>query len=173
MAIIAPDPDDVLRDPTEVRLIVASMVIGCGLALLPLPPTWLALRPDLPLLLLVYWGMHEPRRVGQTTAFGIGLLMDVADSTVLGVHGLAFTVAAFLAASLRVRVLSFTSWKQAAHVLPILLLAQAVTVVVNLVLKLGFPGWRYFLGSLVGALVWPALSSLLHARQAALRNSPA
>jgi len=148
-------------------------VVACCLALLPLPTGWLTLRPDLTLLVLTYWGVNEPRRIGQTTAFCLGLIIDVADSNVLGVHALAYSVAAFLTATLRVRVLSFSGWKQAVHILPILLSAQLLTLVANLLLRFGFPGWGYFLGSIVGALLWPALSGLLKSRQSAARSSAA
>jgi len=171
--MIAPDAAEVLHDPTETKLIVGSLVAACCLALLPLPTGWLGVRPDLVLLMLTYWGVSEPRRVGQTTAFCLGLLIDVADSNVLGVHALAYSVAAYITATLRVRVLSFTGWKQAVHIFPILFSAQAIVVLANLLLHFGFPGWSFFFGSAVGALLWPAVASLLKSRRAAARNSVA
>src|SRR5690606_39224505 len=35
--------------------------------------------PDLLLLVIAYWSLNEPRRVGMVTAFFFGILMDVHD----------------------------------------------------------------------------------------------
>jgi rod shape-determining protein MreD len=40
--------------------------------------------PDFVALILVFWGVHQPRKVGIGTAFCLGLLMDVHDAALLG-----------------------------------------------------------------------------------------
>ncbi len=68
---------------------------------------------------------------------------------------------AYLANALARRVLWFPAWQQALHVLPLLLLAQAIMALVRLVAGAEFPGWAYFLSSFGSALLWTPLSFLL------------
>ena len=62
-------------------------------------------RPDFLLVMLLYWSMHESRNIGQGWGFALGLLMDVADSALLGQHALAYVVATYLIQLLRLRLL--------------------------------------------------------------------
>ena len=56
---------------------------------------------------LVFWNVHQPRRVGVGLAFVLGLLMDVHQGALLGQHGLAYTLLAFVAITVHRRLLSF------------------------------------------------------------------
>jgi rod shape-determining protein MreD len=51
------------------------------------------------------------------------------------------------------------------HVLPLLLLAQAVQLVIRLIVSGKFPGWLYFIDGLVAAVLWPIVTWLLLAPQ--------
>ena len=58
------------------------------LNLLPWSGWALLVKPDFLLLALLCWAMHESRNVGQSWAFVLGLIMDVADSVLLGQNAL-------------------------------------------------------------------------------------
>ena len=154
-------PRDILRAPRDGRFILLTLIAGYMLNLLPFNGATLLLRPDFALLALLYWCVHEPKRLGQTAGFGLGLLVDICDSSVLGVHGLTYSVAAYLSGKFRLRILSFGMWQQAWHLLPVLLLTQGLTILMNVFLRGGFPGWSYFAGALVGAALWPGISLLM------------
>src|SRR5690625_1498460 len=51
--------------------------------------------PDLILLVLAFWSLHEPRRINMAAAFAFGLLLDVHDSGLLGAQALAYTLAVY------------------------------------------------------------------------------
>ena len=55
--------------------------------------------PDFMALALVFWNVHQPRRVGVGLAFMFGLMMDVNEATILGQHALAYTLLSFFAVS--------------------------------------------------------------------------
>jgi hypothetical protein len=59
--------------------------------------------PDFVALVLVFWGVHQPRKVGIGTAFFLGLLMDVHDATLLGENALAYTLLSYFAIMLHRR----------------------------------------------------------------------
>jgi rod shape-determining protein MreD len=61
--------------------------------------------PDFVALVLVFWSVHQPRRVG--TAFFFGLLMDVHHGSLLGQHALAYSLLGFFGIAIHRRVLWF------------------------------------------------------------------
>ena len=117
--------------------------------------------PDMVALVIAFWCVHEPRRLGIGTAWALGLVMDAANGALLGQHALAYAVLAFAAIALHRRVLWFPLWKQAAHVLLLLLGSQLLMLAVRLAAGGAFPGFVYFAGSLVAAALWPVVTFLL------------
>lgn len=121
--------------------------------------------PDFVALVLVFWGIRQPRKVGMGVAFFMGLLMDVHDASLLGENALAYTLLSYFAITIHRRVMWFPLATQALHVLPLLLFAQVVQLIIRLVISGKFPGWLYFLESFVSVLLWPIVTWLLLAPQ--------
>jgi rod shape-determining protein MreD len=105
--------------------------------------------------------MHEPRSVGAASAFVGGLIMDVAESAILGQNALTYSFAAYLAIFMRLRVLRFGFWAQALQVAAVLLLVQLLQLLENFLIGVPLPSWLYLGRSLFGALLWPFISWLL------------
>jgi rod shape-determining protein MreD len=120
----------------------------------------LLLRPDFLLLVVLYWVVHESRRVGQTWGFVLGLVMDVADSALLGQHALVYVLAIFLAQQLRIRMLHLRLFEQALHVAGILFICQLVYIALNLALGRDFAGLALLIAPAIGALLWLPLHTL-------------
>jgi len=152
-----------LLAPARTRFIWATLLAALLLNLLPAGPH--AAMPDFLALTLIFWNVHQPRRVGIGAAFVAGLLMDVHDGALFGEHALSYTLLAYGAITLHRRVLWFPLGAQALHVLALLIMAQAVSLAVRLWVGGGFPGWTYFLASLIGAVLWPLVSWILLAPQ--------
>ncbi len=117
--------------------------------------------PDWIALVLCFWSVRESRRVGMGWAFILGLLMDVADGAVLGQHCFAYVLLAYGASSLSRRLLWFPIAQQALHVLPLLLLTQAIQAGMRMVVGGDFPGWGYFVGPFVASVLWIPATYLL------------
>ena len=117
--------------------------------------------PDWAALVLVFWCIREPQHISMGMGLFLGILVDVSRSTPMGEHALAYVVLAFIANSLARRIMWFPSLLQALHVLPMLLVAQALMVGVKKFAGDAFPGWDYFLSSAVGAALWLPLTYLL------------
>jgi len=152
-----------LLAPVQPWFIWGSLAAALLLNLLPAGPR--AWMPDFLALALVFWNVHQPRRVGMGAAFAAGLLMDVHDGALFGEHALAYTLLAYGAITLHRRMLWFPTGAQALHVLALLLLAQCVSLAVRLWVGGSLPSWTYFLGAAVGAAIWPLVSWLLLAPQ--------
>lgn len=132
-----------------------------SLALNLIPVDYLPLLPDWLALTLVFWCIHQPLKIGMGAGFLFGLLMDVADASVMGQHALAYVLLAFAAGGLSRRVLWFPLILQALHVLPLLLGAQLVMMLIGLATGAEFPGLPYFLSSVIATLFWHPLSYIL------------
>jgi len=121
--------------------------------------------PDLLALALVFWNVHQPRRVGVGVAFFFGLLLDVHEGALLGQHALAYTLLSFAAISIHRRLLWFGLLDQALQIVPLFFAAHFVSLVVRLMAGDMFPGWTVLLAPLLEALLWPVASVILQAPQ--------
>ena len=139
--------------------------LACAFLLNLLPWGHVVGMPDFVALVLVFWGVHQPRRVGIGMAFFMGLLMDVHDASLLGENALAYTLLSYFAIMLHRRVLWFPIMTQAMHVFPLLLLTQAIQMMVRFLVSGKFPGWFYFAESVAAVALWPLVTWLLLAPQ--------
>jgi rod shape-determining protein MreD len=149
--------------PVKVTFIATSVVAALAFNLLP----WQDTRgvPDLLALVLVFWCVHQPRKMGIGIAWLLGLVMDSANGALFGQHALAYAALAYTAQGLHRRILSFPPWPQALHVLVLLLASQLIMLAVRLLAGGTFPGASYFFGSLVSAALWPLATFILLAPQ--------
>jgi len=142
------------------RWFVAFTLLA-ALVLAMIPTGQLPGMPDWVALVLAFWCIREPLKVGMGVAFVAGLVVDLGQGSALGQHALSYVLLAYTAARLSRRVLWFPMFEQSLHVLPMFLATQMLMVAVRLVAGDEFPGWWYFLGSLTAAVLWAPLSVLL------------
>ena len=136
-------------------LILASFAIALIFNSLPLP-MWLdRFRPDWVAMVLIYWSMVLPERVGIATGWTMGLVQDAARGTLLGQHALALTVIGYLTVRFRRRLSVYPLWQQAVTVGLLLLIRQILVFWIDGVI--GYPpddGW-YLAPAIGGMLLWP------------------
>lgn len=158
-----PRSSDQLLLPVNPVFIWFSLLAALGFNLLPLGRA--PAMPDLLALTLVFWNVHQPRRVGMGAAFAFGLLMDVHDGALLGQHALAYTLLSFFAITIHRRLLWFTVLSQALQILPLFFAAQAVSMIIRLLAGGVFPGWELLLAPVFESLLWPLATWVLLAPQ--------
>ena len=156
---MGPDRPQTILLPVRVSTIAASFAAALLAGFLPWPD--LALAPDFVALVLAFWCVRQPRLVGLATGWALGLIVDAGNGVLLGQHALAYSVLAFCAIALSRRILWFDTWGQMLHVLLLLEGAQLVALGVRLAAGAEFPGFTLFVGPLIGAVLWPAVSWLL------------
>ena len=141
----------------------ATLLIALLIACMPLGRRpWL---PDVLAMTLVFWNVHQPRRVGIGAGFVAGLLVDAQHAALLGEHALAYSLLGFFAVMLHRRLLWFSLPQQALQVLPLFFAARLVEFVVAMMAGGSPPGLGFFAAPLVQAALWPLLSWLLLAPQ--------
>ena len=161
-ADLTPLARDVMKLPASLGLIFFSLVGAYVFSVLPWSGTWLLARPDLMLLVLLFWALHEPRSVGQGLAFMMGLLMDVSDSMLLGQHALVYVMAVFGAQVLRVRILTFPLPEQTLHVMGLTMAASGLMLLLNMALGAEFPGPSFFISPVIAAMLWAPVNWILY-----------
>ncbi len=161
--MIMPRGSDQLLLPARPLFIAFTLLVAFGVHLLPLgrQPG----MPDLLAVALVFWNVHQPRRVGIGVAFVFGLLVDTHQGALLGQHALAYTLLSFVAISVHRRLLWFGVVEQALQVTPLFFAANALALVVRLAAGGMFPGWWWLLAPLLEAALWPLATLLLLAPQ--------
>ena len=156
-----------LSDGTASRILLpvraSTILVSFALALLAnfLPWKNVMLAPDFVALVLAFWCIRQPRLVGLGAAWVLGLLTDVGNGVLMGQHGLAYALLAFASLTLSRRILWFPLGGQALHVAALLVFAQGVAMLVRLAAGAEFPGWQILVGPLIGALLWPVVTTLL------------
>lgn len=135
-------------------LVVAMMVNMLPLGRLP----WM---PDLLAVVLVFWNVHQPLRVGVIASFLFGLAIDVHQASLLGQHALAYTTLSYFAITIHRRLLWFTVPSQAVQVLPLFAAAHGIELAIRMLAGGAFPGALILLAPVLEAALWPAVSVLL------------
>ena len=160
--MIMPRGDHLLL-PAKPLWIWGSLIVAFALNLVPLGRV--PAMPDFVAVTLVFWSVHQPRRVGIGAAFVFGVLMDVHDGALLGQHALAYSLLCFFAIMIHRRLLWFAVPSQAVQIFPLFLAASLVSVAVRMVAGGMFPGWTLLLAPVAEAMLWPVATWLLLAPQ--------
>ncbi len=121
--------------------------------------------PDVLAMTLVFWNVHQPRRVGIGAGFVCGLLVDAQHAALLGEHALAYSLLGFFAVMLHRRLLWFSLLQQALQILPLFVAARLVEFLVAMMAGGSLPGLGFVAAPLLQAALWPLLSWLLLAPQ--------
>lgn len=156
-------PGQQLLLPANPVFIWGSLLIALGFNMLQNMGLWgrAAWTPDVLALVLVFWSIHQPRRVGIGVAFIFGLFIDVHQGAMLGQHALAYTVLSFLAIAIHRRLLWFTVPSQAVQVFPLFAAAHAIELTVRMISGSAFPGLLMVLAPMIESLLWPVVSVVL------------
>ena len=134
-----------------------SVLLAILLGLLPLPDLIAPLRPYFLGLMLIYWLLETPDRVGMGAAFTIGLVGDLAFGTLLGDQALRLTVLAFIVQRFRARLRFFPLWQQSLAVFALLANDRVIAAAVRVALDEGVPRWQFWLSPLLVLPLWPWL----------------
>lgn len=148
-------------------VILVSFFVAMILSIVSVPNTlpWEFgyLRPDWMLLVLIYWVIALPHRVGAFTAWMLGLVMDVLLGSLLGQHALIFLVVAYLSENLYQRLRMFAVWQQSLVVFALIGVAHLLGFWIQRIVGSNEWSWWLMLPAVMSAFVWPWMFLLLRA----------
>jgi rod shape-determining protein MreD len=148
-----------------------SLALAFLLQLMPLPQMLLPLKPYWVGIVLIYWAIEMPERVGLGFAFLFGLAGDVLTGELLGEQALRLVVLAFIVLRFRARLRFFPMWQQALAVLALLLNDRVVMLMVRGFSGEAMPSAIFWLAPVLGMLTWPFVFLVLDDLRLRLRGS--
>lgn len=144
-------------------VILFTFATAMLLTIMPIPEGLRVYRPDWVGLVLIYWCLALPERVGLFSGWLAGLFMDVLTSSLLGLHALALCLVAYLCLRIHQQIRVYPLWQQSLAVLILLLVHQLVLLWINGIVGRPSPGFSYWIPPVIGAVLWPFIYSVLRA----------
>lgn len=142
-------------------VIVTTLIFALLLMIIPLPNWLQVVRPQWFLLVLIYWSLTLPNKVGIFTAWAGGLLLDVLQNTLFGEHALIFTIVIYLVLRFRTRINFFPFWQKTAVILGLISLNQCLYFWLNEILSSQIRSTLYWASILTTLLFWPWTAAFL------------
>jgi rod shape-determining protein MreD len=142
-------------------VIVLTLLVALLVNVVPLPIWAKWGRPELVAMVVVYWVIALPERVGIGAAWAAGILQDIVEGSPLGQNAFALAVLAYLALILYQRLRMFTPIQQAMVVFVLIGINQLLCHWVQTLMGTLSPNLLFLLPALVSALLWPLLSAFL------------
>lgn len=146
-------------------MVALSFLLALMFLIMPLPDAISWLRPQVTMLVLIYWVIYLPERVGVGIGWFVGLLMDVLQGTILGEYALGMALIAYLAYRLHTRIRMYPVGQQMFSVLIFVGLAQMIAVWVNYFTGQTNKYYLQWLPILTTTLCWPVIYLLLKKAQ--------
>lgn len=142
--------------------ILLSFIGAVVLTVLPLPPLFAWFRPEWVAMVLIYWVIRDPERIGVGFAWLIGLFIDVLRGVFLGQYALVFAVMAYFITKLYKRLRLFPIWQQAITVLILIGGGQIMVVWIRALGNQPTVNAYFWLPAITSMLCWPLMSMLLN-----------
>ncbi|HET8940532.1 MAG TPA: rod shape-determining protein MreD [Rudaea sp.] len=139
------------------------------LQLMPLPHALLAFKPFWLALVLLYWALESPDRVGLGLAFALGLFGDALAGGLLGEHALRLCVFCFIVLRFRSRLRFFPMWQQALAVFALLLNDRILLLMIRASAGEPLPPLEFWWAPIAGMVAWPWVFLLLDDLRSRLR----
>lgn len=136
-------------------VILMSFIAAFILSMLPLPQLLQSIRPEFILIVLIYWCIALPNRIGVGIGWLTGLFFDVSSDAILGQHALTFAIIAYLAIQLHQRIRVFPIWQQALTILVFMMLQSTIALWIKGMLGNAPAFTDFILPAISTALFWP------------------
>ncbi len=146
-------------DRTARRLpVIACIVAALMLAIAPMPDWASPFLPDWVALTLIYWAMILPRSYSVGTAWIVGIVLDVAQGTLLGQHAIALCFVIYMTVKFHLQFRVFPVSQMSATVFAMLAVYQFILFWINGVAGVTTSAIIYWGPVITGALIWPLLT---------------
>ncbi len=137
--------------------VFVSFLIAAILEVLDLPMPFQLYRPEWLALILIYWLLRYPEKIGMSCAVVFGAVMDLITGTPLGVYILAFSVTAYLVLNMHKRLKMFPIVQQCAVVFVLISTQLMMVSFINNLLIGTSTNLSFLWIALISAILWPLI----------------
>lgn len=141
--------------------IFTSFVVAYILEVVALPDWAEPARPCWVALVLLYWVIAVPHRVGVVAAWFAGLFLDVVQGDVLGQNAFSLALVAYVTYILHLRIRVFPVWQQCLSVIVLVGIYQLSALLIQRTVHITPWTMSYWMGAIVSGLFWPWVLMIL------------
>jgi rod shape-determining protein MreD len=137
--------------------IIASLLIAMVLAIMPQPVWAMYARPQWIFVVLLFWMVMVPQKLGPVFSFLLGLYLDILTGTLLGQHAFVFVIATYSVQRFLRVIQGMPVWQ---HMLLVGFFSLVNTMIALLFAR--WQGgavwhWQMLLPAIMNMLIWPWL----------------
>jgi rod shape-determining protein MreD len=138
-----------------------SLLLAFMLTAMPLPDWVVNWRPAWVAMVLIYWCMALPERIGIAIGWSLGLLLDVQQGTVLGQNALGLSLLAWLTIKSYQRIRVFPLFQQGILICIYILFFQFIVLWIKGAMGLAPQSWTFWMPAITSGLLWPWIFIIL------------
>ncbi len=142
-------------------IIFISLLLAFLLTALPLPDWANHWRPAWVAMVLIYWCMALPNRVGIGIAWCLGLLLDVQQGALLGQNALGLALIAYFIIQIHKRFRLFPLVQQSSLIGFIIIFYLLIASWINGIMGIPPKSWVYWMPAFTSMVLWPWLFVIL------------
>jgi rod shape-determining protein MreD len=141
-------------------LITITFVVALLLSIVKLPEWAAWFRPAWVPVLLLFWVLVLPQRVGLGIAWGLGIVLDVLNATLLGEHALGLVLIAYLCLRFYRQVRMFPMMQQAVVITVLISIYQGLLFWIQHMRGQAMDSSLFWFPVLATLVIWPGLCLL-------------
>ena len=136
-------------------IFVFTFVVALMLEGLVFPADLVWFKPEWALLVILYWVLALPFKVGVGVAWFVGLLIDLLQGGVIGQHSLTYVLITFICIMLYKRLRMYRRWQQSFFIFLLVSINQLIGFWIDHYSGDAEPTLMIFMPAVVSALLWP------------------
>lgn len=144
-----------------VLVVILTSIFALLVSVWPIPGWALWLRPELALMLVAFWILTFPFRIGMIYAWVMGCLIDLLTGSTLCQHALAMTIVAYLVFLFHQRTVMYSIPQQSLVIFGLVALYHLLNYWIYGLTGGAFFDPAFLLSALTSALLWSLFRVLL------------
>ncbi len=136
-------------------IFIVTLLVALMLEVISLPESLIWYRPEWVLLVMLYWVIALPFRIGVGVAWFLGLMVDLLRGGVIGQHSLTYVIIVYTCATFCKRLRMYYPWQQGLFICMLISVDQLVGFWIDHYIDDVKPTLMIFISALVTGFLWP------------------
>ena len=132
-----------------------TLLFALMLEALPLPGSFIWFRPEWVLLVILYWVIALPFRIGVGVAWVLGIMVDLLQGGIIGHHSFTYVLITFTCAISHQRLRMYQTWQQGVFVGILVGVSQAFDFLIDFYHGNAELTLMVFIPAIVTGALWP------------------